>query len=162
MYLVSLSNGTYSYQVHKSWYIPIINWSVSVSWWDVTESVVLSINPAVHTLSFDVDDWTNPITDAIITFNWTTYAAWVNVFSLLDGTYSYAVQKTWYEPVFGSVTISWSDMVETITLVANPSLLIYEFQTAVFGWGMIYDAYVRLNGVLFPYGNYVFLYHLES
>ena len=151
-----LSNGTYSYQIHKQSYMPVLNWSVSVSWADVVTGVSLSFNPAVYTLLFSVSDGVNPITDATITFNWTTYSPWVNVFSLFDGTYSYAVQKIWHEAVFWSVTISWSNATETVILTPNPSLLTYTFQTAVFWWWMIFDAYVRLNGVLFPQGNYVF------
>jgi len=71
-----------------------------------------------HTVTFTVEDQNAvAITDAVITFDGTTYPAGTYVFTdLLDGTYAYSVAKVGYKTVTGSVVVSGANVTEPIVL----------------------------------------------
>jgi len=111
-----LGNGTYAYSVSKTGYTTVTG-NVIVSGSDVTEPVTLQ---ALYTVTFTVvDGASSPITDAVIIFDGTTYAAGTYVFSdLVNNTYAYSVSKTGYTTVTGSVIVSGSNVTESIVLNA--------------------------------------------
>ena len=108
-------NGTYAYSVDKAGYTGVTG-NVTVADGNVLEPIVLMpIN-----VTFTVEDENAvAITDAIVTFDGTTYAAGEYVIrAVTDGTYAYSVTKSGYAPVTGNVTVAGVSVTEPVVLNA--------------------------------------------
>lgn len=89
---------------------------------------VISQLVAVPTVTFTVtdNDTSNPIENAEIVIDsqtLTTNSSGVATIDLLNGTYSYDVTATDYDPGSGSVTVNDSDVFENVSLVPVPQQL---------------------------------------
>jgi len=74
------------------------------------------LNSFAYNVTFTVEDAEGtPITDAVITFDGTTYASGEYVITALDGDYNYSVEKAGYVTDDNSITINGAD--EAITSV---------------------------------------------
>ncbi len=107
--------GNYSYLISKDGYYTL-NGIATVVDQDITVDITLVL--ITYTVTFNVvDAESNPITDAVVTFNGTAAPAGSYVFAnLLPGTYGYEVGKEGYVAVTGDVTITNEDVTLPITL----------------------------------------------
>lgn len=107
--------GDYSYLISKDGYYTL-NGIATVVDQDITVDITLVL--ITYTVTFNVVDAdSNPITDAVVTFDGTAAPAGSYVFAnLLPGTYSYSVGKDGYAAVTGDVPVIDADVTVPITL----------------------------------------------
>lgn len=147
--------GDFSYSCSKLWYTPAA-WTLLVDW-DVTQVIVLTPTWApLHTITFDINDGVSSITDAYIDFDGIVYPVGYYDFVVPDATYNYTVYRLGYTPVSGSVTMAWSDMIESVVLTATWPLFAIDFTVQDSLLNPIVDASIEFDGILYPVGYYNF------
>ena len=113
---IDLINGTYTYDVTATDYDPVSS-DVTVSSAPVTENV--GMDETEYTVTFVVTDnaTTDPIAGAEVDIDGnilTTDASGEATIDLINGTYTYDVTATGYDPVSGDVTVSSAPVTENI------------------------------------------------
>ncbi len=113
---IDLVNGTYTYDVTATNYDPVSS-SVTVSGAPVTEAV--GMDETQYTVTFVVTDnaTTDPIAGAEVDIDGnilTTNASGEATIDLINGTYTYDVTATDYDPVSGDVTVSSAPVTENV------------------------------------------------
>lgn len=143
--------GTYDYIVAKAGYDSSLG-TVAVTDANVVEDVVLELT--TYTVTFNVTDGANAITDAVVTFNGVANAAGDYVFEeILPGTFSYTVVKAGYITAGGSIVVLDADVVEDVEL----ELITYTVTFNVTdGTNAVADAVVTLNGITNEANDYIF------
>ncbi len=115
VYIPNVEAGIYEYSVTKEEYIPVediigVGENVNITVTLLTES---------FTVTFDVADETtgDPITDAVITFDYEAYEPGEYVFeNVAPGEYPYSVAKEGYMTQFGVVEVIDEDILEEVML----------------------------------------------
>lgn len=107
----------YTYEVTKAWYYPA-GWFVNMpsEIQKIVNLTALPTPPSTYTVTFDVSDWVDPITDAIVTFDGVTNLAGDYVFSGISAgwPYNWSVVKSGYTTETGSQSISGDTLISVI------------------------------------------------
>ncbi len=144
--------GTYDYKVEKEGFYTVEDQVVVVH--NVTVEVVMIVE--TFTVTFDViDEFGDPITDAVVTFDGVTNLPGNYVFTYIEvGTYDYKVEKDGYIPVQDQVEVKDDITIEVTLYVAHTVTFTVSDEEGV----PITDAVVTFDGVQNPPGDYVFEY----
>jgi hypothetical protein len=138
---IQLEDGTYTYSVTATGFQTLNNQQFTVNGADLPVNVTMSpVLPDQYTVTFTVTDGTNPIEGATISIvgqsDLTTNASGVATIQLENGTYTYTVAATGYNPVPNTqfvvdgadlpvnVTMSpvaLNNIKQSITLYPNPT-----------------------------------------
>ncbi len=115
-----VSNGTYDYIVSLSGYEQASG-SVSVSDGNVVENVTLNEATSTYTVTFNVDDGSDPVSGATVSMNGygdkTTDGSGVAEYSnISNGDYNYTVTHDGFEDASGSLTVSDANVTEDVSL----------------------------------------------
>lgn len=142
--------GTYTYTVEKDGYIAATG-EVEVTNEDVTVDAELVL--IVHTVTFTVlDEYEEPITDAVINFSEVEYEAGGYVLdNIVPGTYSYSVFKSGYDVAEGEVVVS-DDTAVDVTLYLSRFTVTFTVEDTE--GNAISDAILTFNDEVFEAGVY--------
>lgn len=142
--------GTYNYSVYKYGFI---NYSGTITIFssDVNIDVVLNQSPA-YIVEFNITDGTNPIPDAIITFNGSTNSPGDYTFSnIFPGSFSFTVVKNGYKTFAGSLTVSNANVTTNVIMEIITYSVTFNISDGV---DVINDAAIFFNEVLYSPGDY--------
>lgn len=130
--VITNANGDYSAIETGGWsgtIVPQLNGytfspeSVTISSLNVntTQDFVASeVTETVYSVIFNITDGTNPVTNATVTFDGTSYSCnsngIVTITNISDGSYSYTVSANGYNSENGTITVSGSNVTENISL----------------------------------------------
>ena len=150
-YVFYKPDGTYNYSISKVWYDTLI-WSVVVFWGIVTKTVAL--DPVTWSIYYNVDftvkesGTLDPISNAIIIFDWVSAPAGNYSFSKSDWSYDYLVTHIGYITWTWTVVVSGWAVVEDVVLVETPGTqYIVDFDVLDEGWNALSLATVTLDWV---------------
>ncbi len=114
-----LPSGSIAYKVSKDNYEDVIG-TITLTDSNVTENVTLSPVILTYSVTFNVTDGLNQVTNATITFNSTDYTVTnsgsVIITGIENGTYSYDVKADGYLETTGEVNVNGSDVTEDVVL----------------------------------------------
>lgn len=143
--------GTYTYSVAKEGYASVQG-EVVITNADVTVDVELTL--ITYNISFSViDEYDEPLSDAIVTFNSITLGAGVyDIEGVVPGTYPYSVSKQGYNTVDGEVVV---DQDSTLNIKLYLNRFSVTFNISDTEGNSINDAIVTFNSVTLNAGVYV-------
>jgi C1A family cysteine protease len=115
-----VSNGSYAYTVSLSGYEQASG-SVSVSDADVVENVSLTAATSTYTVTFNVDDGSDPVSGATVSMNGygdkTTDGSGVAEFTeVSNGDYNYSITHTDFEDENGSLTVADANVTQDVSI----------------------------------------------